>query len=117
MSLRAAPSLRGRHTLRDCRMGMKKPFHPLGRCALRQVLLRQLVHRRNKRLDAGDRFKRIPVGLPLVVSRLGIEGRHQQQRKRGRGKSQQGQVREVRKFLEHVVVDRVVEHPVRDPET
>src|SRR5207237_1580159 len=51
-----------------CNRGMrvKEPFHESGRCAFGEILVGELVHRRNKRLDAGNRLKSIAVGLALV---------------------------------------------------
>src|SRR5207249_10603565 len=51
-----------------CNRGMrvKEPFHESGRCAFGEILVGELVHRRNKRLDAGKRLKSIAVGLALV---------------------------------------------------
>src|ERR1700722_4661661 len=71
-SLRASPLFRSRHSPRNCRVGVEQQFYPLRRSALRQVLLCELIHRRDERLDADDRFESIAIRLPLVIAREGI---------------------------------------------
>src|SRR5438270_673297 len=80
---------------RDRRMGMKQPLYPLRRSALGQILIRELVHGRDKWFDTGDGFERIPVRLALVVTRIGVECRHQQKRQHNGDEHEQRQVGEI----------------------
>src|SRR5271156_5151174 len=50
--LRPAPGLCSSHAFRDCGVGVEQYFNPLRGCTLRQVLLREFIHRRNERLHA-----------------------------------------------------------------
>src|SRR2546426_9041326 len=70
-------------------MRVEKPLHPLGRSSLGEVLVRQLIHRRDKGFNASNRFEGIAVSLALVEAGVGIERRHQQERKYGRDQGQQ----------------------------
>src|ERR1700722_19064448 len=116
-TLRASPLFRSRHSPRNCRVGVEQQFYPLRRSALRQVLLCELVHRRDERLDADDRFESIAIRLPLVIAREGIYGGHQQKGEQGRSNREQWQVCEIGELFEHVMIDRIVKHKIRDPKT
>ena len=84
---------------------------------LGEILLREFIHGRDERFDAGDRLEGIPVGLPLVKTRIGIERGHQQERQYNRNQRQQRQIGKVGKLFEHMQIDGIVQSPVRRPET
>ena len=65
----------------------------------------------------GDGLERIPVRLPLVEAGIRVQRGHQHERQHHRNQRQQRQVGEVGQFLEHVLVHRIVQDPVRRPET
>ena len=99
-------------------MRVEEPFHPLGRRALGQVLVGQLVHRGNERAHAGDRLKAVAIGLALVEARIRIEHGHQEKRQHRRNQHQERQIGEVGQSFKHVtLVNRVVQDCTGSPET
>src|SRR6266852_2613349 len=71
------PGTRRGNPVRDGRMGMKEPLHPFRRNTLREILLRQLIHRGDERIHRTDGLEAIAVGLALVEAGVCVENRHQ----------------------------------------
>src|ERR1700681_998062 len=76
-SMRLCPVFGGGNSFRDRRMGMEEPLDPAGWSFFGEILLRQFVHRRNKRFDCGHGLEAVTIGLPLIETRIRIKRRHQ----------------------------------------
>src|SRR5208282_3469270 len=83
------PGFGGGDSLGDRRMRVEQPLNPAGRRFFGEILLGQLIHRRNEGFDASHRLEAIAVGLALVEAGVGVERGHQQEREYGRDQDQQ----------------------------
>jgi len=88
--VRLRPCFSGGYSFCDRGMRVEEPLHPARWRFLCEILISQLVHRRNEGFDIDHRLEAIAVGLALVEARVGVERRHQQERKHGRDQNQQG---------------------------
>src|SRR5260370_234557 len=87
---------------RYCRMRVKEPLHKARGLALTEVLLAKLVHRGNKGRDGRNGFPAVQVRFALVVAGVGVQQRHEQQRKQREDQGEKRQAGEVGHLLEHV---------------
>src|SRR5438067_6084102 len=98
-------------------MGVEEELDPARRGALGQILVAQLAHCGDKRLDVGDTLPAVEIRLTLVEAGEGVQGGHEQERERGGYQRQQRQVGEVCKIFEGMaLISKVAQHLVCRPE-